>query len=372
MQHPPPALVDPLAVLDTLPAVILLIDDAGSIRFVNGSAENLFQSSAAHLCGRPVTDFLPIDSQILSVVAQARSTGLVISEHGIGLDTPRTGKHTMTIQAAPMLEQPGAVLLSMSEQLIAVKIGGSLVSRNAARSVTAMAALLAHEVKNPLSGIRGAAQLLDGSAGEADRILTRLIMDETDRIVALVERMEIFSDKPVSDREALNIHQVLERVRRIAENGFARTVRIIENYDPSLPLVFGSRDQLIQVFLNLVKNAAEAVPASGGEIVISTAYRHGVRLAIPGNGDHTRRYLPLLVTIQDNGPGIPDDMKPHLFDAFISTKIGGGGLGLPLVAKIVGDHGGIVEFDSQPRRTLFRVMLPTLQEGTQDMKSGSH
>jgi two-component system nitrogen regulation sensor histidine kinase GlnL len=223
-----------------------------------------------------------------------------------------------------------------------------------------MAALLAHEVKNPLSGIRGAAQLLEHNADPRDRKLTGLICDETDRICALVDRMEAFSDTRPIEREAVNIHRVLEHVRGVAENGFARGVRFAETYDPSLPPVFGDRDQLTQVFLNLVKNAAEAAPRSGGEITLSTAYQHSVRLAVPGSA--SRMDLPLVVSVQDNGEGISEDLRPCLFDPFVTTKAGGTGLGLALVAKIINDHGGTIEFDSQPRRTVFRVRLPLYQK----------
>ncbi|CAA7617887.1 nitrogen regulation protein NR(II) [Magnetospirillum sp. UT-4] len=352
---------EPASVLGALASAVVALDADNLIRYVNAAAEQLFQSGAHYLCGTPITDLLPSDSPVLALVEQARHEALVVSEYGILLDTPRTGHRTVTVQVSPLVEVPGCVVISLHEQSIALKIGGSLASRNAARSVTAMAAMLAHEVKNPLSGIRGAAQLLEAAASEDDRVLTRLIVDEADRIVALVDRMEVFSDKAPGERGPVNIHQVLEHVRRIAENGFARHVRFVENYDPSLPPVFGNRDQLIQVFLNLVKNAAEAAPAEGGEVVLSTAYQHGVRLAVPGS--EARRHLPLLVSVLDNGAGIPEDLRPHLFDAFVTTKPTGTGLGLALVAKIIGDHGGVVEFDSMPRRTLFRVMLPMVQEG---------
>jgi two-component system nitrogen regulation sensor histidine kinase GlnL len=257
---------------------------------------------------------------------------------------------------APVLDATGHVMICIQQRTIAQKIDRQLTHRGAARSVTGMAAVLAHEVKNPLSGIRGAAQLLEANVPEGDRDLIKLICDETDRICALVDRMEVFTDRQPAFRNTVNIHQVLEHVRRIASTGFARNIRFVESYDPSLPEVLGDRDQLIQVFLNLVKNAAEAVPEKGGEITLTTAFRHGVRLALPGSRKRMR--LPLEVTVRDNGEGVSPDVQSHLFEPFVTTKSTGTGLGLALVAKIIGDHGGMIECDSEPRRTIFRVLLP--------------
>ena len=351
----------PSSILDSLSEAVVVVDASGGIHYANLSAEQFFGVGRARLVGHPLSEFVPEDTPLFSLLEQVLVTGGAVAENGVTLASPRIGNRFCALRLSPIVESEGLVAVSLVEQSIARSIDRQMSNRSAARSVSALAAMLAHEVKNPLSGIRGAAQLLEQSVPDSERELTTLICEETDRIVALVDRMEAFAGYGPITRDEVNIHEVLDRVRKIAQSGFARHVRLTENYDPSLPPVHGDRDLLLQVFLNLVKNAAEAAPGAGGEIILTTAYRHGLRMAGP-SGDG-RRHLPLMVSVADNGSGIPNDLKPHLFDPFVTTKRNGTGLGLALVAKVIGDHGGVIEFDSQPRRTVFRVFLPVVTPG---------
>jgi two-component system, NtrC family, nitrogen regulation sensor histidine kinase GlnL len=346
------------AVLNALPHSVIVVAPDGRVVDANAAAEAFFEVSLPLLRRQSLRDLVPFGSPLLTLIEQVRTRGAAVNEYKVDLGTPRNpGDRVVDLHVAPLPEQLDYVVVMLQERTIADKMDRQLTHRGAARSVIALAAMLAHEIKNPLSGIRGAAQLLEQSVDDNDRTLTRLICDEADRIVKLVDRMEVFGDERPVEREPINIHVVLDHVKRLAQSGFARSVKFVEDYDPSLPPVLGNRDQLVQVFLNLVKNAAEAIgDAASGEIALTTAFRPGVRLSLPGA--KTRISLPLEFCVRDNGPGVPDELMPHLFDPFVTTKPTGSGLGLALVAKIVGDHGGIIECESQPRRTTFRILMP--------------
>ena len=257
------------AVLDALPHPVIMISGDGRIANANAAAEAFFEASLPLLRRHTLSELVPFGSPLLALLEQARARGAAVNEYKVDLGTPRNpGERLVDLHVAPLSDRPDHLVIMLQERTIADKMDRQLTHRGAARSVIALAAMLAHEIKNPLSGIRGAAQLLEHSVGDDDRSLTRLICDETDRIVKLVDRMEVFSDERPVERESVNIHVVLEHVKRLAQSGFGRQIKFVEEYDPSLPPVLANRDQLIQVFLNLVKNAAEAIgeDAADGEI----------------------------------------------------------------------------------------------------------
>ncbi|MDC9824711.1 ATP-binding protein [Devosia sp. ZB163] len=362
---PPPALST--AVLQALPQPVIVCSEDRSIIFVNYAAEAFFGASLSVLTRQRLDDLIAFGSPIIGLMQAVADRRGPMTEYRVRVGSSRFSEadddRIVDVFASPLSEGDGRIALLFQERTMADKIDRQLVSRGAARSVTGLAAMLAHEIKNPLSGIRGAAQLLEQSVTPDELPLARLVRDEVDRIVNLIDRVEVFGDDRPIEREPINIHVILDRVKLLARNGVARGISFHEEYDPSLPPVAGNRDQLIQVFLNLVKNAAEALERTPKpEIRFSTAFRPGIRISVQGVSE--RISLPIEIVIEDNGPGVPADLVPILFDPFVTTKSNGSGLGLALVAKIIGDHGGVVDMDSRPGRTRFRILLPVAAKAT--------
>ncbi len=346
------------AAFDLSPEPALVVDAEGALVAVNEAAEALFGQGLALLARGRFRAALPAGSALISLLNRALEEGARVREHGVEISLFGHPAFTADGAAAPLGD--GSVLLTLHVR------GGALGMEPFAdpaslRSVVGLGRILAHEIKNPLAGIRGAAQLLKTGAAAEDAPLAQLIVDETERIRRLVDRMEAFSDDATPQREAVNIHRVLDRVRALAANGVADGLLLRERYDPSLPAAWGDEDQLIQIFLNLVKNAAEAAHSRGdsrGEILVTTAWRQGIRV----RGASGSQGAPLEIRVTDNGPGVPAHIREHLFQPFVTSKANGAGLGLPLVAKLVSGHGGLIDFESEPGRTTFRVLLPVTPE----------
>ena len=351
------------AAFDASPWPALIVSPDGALLAANEAAETLFGQKLALLARGCFQDSLPPDGAVLRLFERARVEGALVREHGVEVSLFGHAPFTADGAAAPL--DGGAVLLTLT-----LRTAYERRDPQHQPGLAGLGRMLAHEIKNPLAGIRGAAQLLKTAASAEDAALAQLIVDETGRLARLADRMEAFADPLEAGRRTpVNIHAVLDRIRALAVSGFAEDLTVREQFDPSLPPTWGDEDQLVQLLLNLVKNAAEAARARDdgrGEILIATAFRHGVRVR---GADGRFRAAPLEVRVQDNGPGVPEPLKPHLFEPFVTTKVNGAGLGLPLVAKLVAAHGGLVDFESEPGRTSFRVLLPVAPSGADALPS---
>ncbi|MDO8328190.1 MAG: ATP-binding protein [Cypionkella sp.] len=339
----------------SLPLPALIIGPAGRITEVNPPAETFLNASARSLVGQPLLDRLSIDAPMEDAMVRvlAHDSPLFIAEADV--TTGERPPVQCALQLAPLQDSPGHILLLISPREIADRLGRAMHITSAAKSAIGMAEMLAHEIKNPLAGISGAAQLLAMGLSPEDQEMTDLIVEETRRIVKLLEQVEQFGNLRPPARRAINLHDALDRARRSALVGFGAKMTISEDYDPSLPATFADPDQLMQVFLNLLKNASEAAGRKGGNIRLRTFYDHKLRRR---RKDGTGAALPLQVEIIDDGPGIPPDIAADIFEPFVSGRENGTGLGLALVSKIISDHEGWISVDSAPGRTTFRISLP--------------
>ncbi|MBV1866374.1 MAG: PAS domain-containing sensor histidine kinase [Marinosulfonomonas sp.] len=336
-----------------VPAFLLGADD--NIVEVNPAAEQFLNTSAKSLRGAPVFDKLAIDAPLEGAFNRVRNDHSALFINNVDVSGGNSAPVQCNIQIAPMTGATDHVLLLMEPRQLADRLGRSHSVKSSARSAIGMAEMLAHEIKNPLAGITGAAQLLAMNLSQDDLEMTDLIVAESRRIVSLLEQVEQFGNIRPPERRAINMHDLLDRARKSARVGFAANMRIVEEFDPSLPATFVDGDQLLQVFLNLLKNAAEAAGEGGGTIRIRTFYDLSLRLR---RKDGSGNPLPLQVEIIDDGPGLPPEIAADIFEPFVSGRENGTGLGLALVSKIISEHDGWITVDSVPGRTVFRISLP--------------
>ncbi|MCC1492570.1 nitrogen regulation protein NR(II) [Cognatishimia sp. F0-27] len=340
----------------SLPVPAILIDPDDRIGDLNPAGEGFLNNSAKWLQGQPVWDRLAVDAPLEESLARARNQGTPLFVNDVDVGTGNRAPLVCNLQIAPLMGRPGWMVMLISPRELAGRMTQSHSVKSAAKSAIGMAEMLAHEIKNPLAGIAGAAQLLSMNLASEDLEFTDLIVAETRRIVKLLEQVEQFGNLSEPERREVNLHDVLDRARRSTLLGVGAHMRIIEDYDPSLPMAYGDPDQLLQVVLNLLRNASEAAdPVKGGTIRLHSFYEHSFRLR---RADGEGQSLPLQIEIIDDGPGLPADIRSDIFDPFVSSKENGTGLGLALVSKIVSDHNGWISVDSAPGKTVFRISLP--------------
>ncbi|WP_300057833.1 ATP-binding protein [uncultured Roseobacter sp.] len=343
------------AIWASLPVPTLIIGPDDRIVEINSAAEGFLNVSSKSVREIPVWDQIAVNDPLEAAFERARNSGTPLFVNDVDVGSGERAPMQSDLQVAPLVGHPGHMILMISPRELAGRMTQNHSVKSAAKSAIGMAEMLAHEIKNPLAGITGAAQLLSMNLKTEDLELTDLIVEESRRIVKLLGQVEQFGNLSVPDFQPVNVHDVLDRARRSALLGFGAHMKIVEDYDPSLPLAYGDPDQLLQVVLNLLKNAAEAAGKAKGTIRLHSYYEHSFRLR---RADGSGQSLPLQIEIIDDGPGLPEAIKGDVFDPFVSGRENGTGLGLALVSKIISDHGGWISVTSVPGKTVFRISLP--------------
>lgn len=343
-----------------VPSVLVGADDC--IVDINAACEGFLNASAKAVCGTPVWDMFAVDAPLEDAFGRARAQQTTLFVNDVDVGSGQRAPLQCQLQIAPMSGNEGVMILMISPRELAGRMTQNQSVKSAAKSAIGMAEMLAHEIKNPLAGITGAAQLLGMNLPPEDLELTDLIVAESRRIVKLLEQVEQFGNLTVPERGPVNLHDVLDRARRSALLGFGAQMKIVEDYDPSLPLAWGDKDQLLQVVLNLVKNASEAAGEGGGTIRLHSYYEHSFRLR---RADGQGIALPLQIEVIDDGPGLPEGIAGDVFEPFVSGRENGTGLGLALVNKIISEHDGWISVTSTPGHTVFRISLPRADAQTE-------
>jgi len=340
-------------ILENLSAAILLFSSDLRLLYINPAGEMLFGVSARHIAGRSAKGLLPCrDEQLETKFNRALETGLAFTEREIKLQMSDRREMTVNCSVEPLFHTDEArellVEIHRVDRHLRISREEHLLSQH--KATQALVRGLAHEIKNPLGGLRGAAQLLEQELPDpALREYTRIVIEEADRLQALMDRM--LGPNRILSHKAVNIHRVLERVRQLVAAESGPQISIRSDYDPSIPDVSGDQDQLIQALLNIMRNATRAV-ADGGQILLRTRV---LRQFTIGNRRHR---LVLLVEVEDDGPGIPPELQERIFLPMVSGADGGSGLGLTIAQNLVSQHGGLIECRSKPGETVFSLYLP--------------
>ena len=344
---------DHYELIQSHPVATLLVDRGGVILFVNAAAEQLCNMSRSAMVGRVVYDVIRMDRSYRQRMSDPATSALFAHRAEISVGDRKSV--FADLQMVPYGASGHRILALVPAQSESELMGG--VIGRSGRAAGAAASMLAHEIKNPLAGIKGAAQLLARKVDADGERFTNLICAEVDRITTLIDQMEHFSRGQPIACDAINLYQPIHQAIEATRARQHRGVSFAEDFDPSLPLVHGNHDAMVQILLNLITNACEALAGQDDGIVrIATAYRHG--LSIDKGDGRGRIALPIEVSVSDNGPGVPADIRGDLFDPFVTTKRDGRGLGLALVAKLARDMGGTVQHVRDGDWTRFRVHLP--------------
>lgn len=344
-------LFTPAALVEQMAMGLLAVDRMGLVRMVNASAERMLARPRTHLLDIPLRSILPGHAVAVDLVERAQKLAMPCRFRHAQLHPAPGVLLTVSMTAVPLFGDEGTTpvgaLLQMEEMGSVERFEEGERLHETLDSLGSLALAVAHEVKNPMAGIRGAAQLLESETHSASGLAcTHLIRDEVDRVTRMLDDLLGLADAHPAMEEEINIHEVLDHVMLLV----GKPPLPVRDYDPSLPTVRGNRDRLVQLFLNLLKNACEAAE-EGGRVVLATRISQQVRL------EQGRRSLRVVVEVRDNGPGVPQEMRKRIFLPFVTGKAKGTGLGLAIAQKIVHEHGGLIEVESSPGDTCFRVYL---------------
>lgn len=336
---------------ENLNTAVLVFDHELRLASINPAGETLFEVSSRQILGQTLIHFLPEGRVLIKALRRTLATGHPFTERGLALRLP--GARQLTVDCTATLVSSGAkrellIELNQVDRLLRLARDENLMDRHAANRAVIRG--LAHEIKNPLGGLRGAAQLLERElADKGLKDYTRIIIHEADRLRNLVDRL-VGPNRPLA-KQATNIHQIFERVRSLLLAEIPKGISIHRDYDPSLPEFNADGERLIQAVLNVARNAVQAMAGAG---VLTLRSRIERQFTI----GHRRHRLVLRAEIEDNGPGIPPELMEHIFYPMVTGRADGTGLGLSIAQAIVTQHQGLIEFRSKPQQTVFTIFLP--------------